>query len=129
MSSKLTAFGRMTRKIRVEHDEYLKDMAEHLDVSPAYLSAVERGQRNAPAEWVGVLQEAYNLTHDTADCMKRALMESRTYAKLDISHLSSGDKRLIERMAEQLSGFEASEREQLQQLLNRRKAMNPLPLN
>jgi HTH-type transcriptional regulator, competence development regulator len=126
MSSKLTAFGRMTRKIRVEHDEYLKDMAEHLDVSTAYLSAVERGQRNAPDEWIGVLQEAYGLAHDTADCMKRALLESRTYAKLDISHLSSGDKRLIEGIAEQLSGFDAGEREKLEQLLHRRRGVNPL---
>lgn len=129
MSSKLTAFGRMTRKIRVEHDEYLKDMAEHLGVSSPYLSAVERGQRNAPAEWVGVLQKAYNLTHDTADCMKRALAESRSYAKLDISHLSLGDKRIIEGISEQLSGFDASERKQLQQLLSRRKGVSPSPSN
>lgn len=128
MSSKLTAFGRMTRKIRVEHDQYLKDMAEHLDVSPAYLSAVERGQRNAPDEWVSVLQNAYNLTHYTADCMKRALVESRTYAKLDISHLSSRDKRLVECIAEQLTTFEPCEREQLEQLLDRRKGTDSLSI-
>ncbi|ESU32009.1 hypothetical protein G3A_13605 [Bacillus sp. 17376] len=110
MSSKLTEFGRMTRKLRVEHDEYLKDMAGHLGVTPAYLSAVERGQRNAPYEWVGLLQIAYGLTHDVAERLKQALAESRAYAKLDISHLSAGDRRFMELIAERLQSFDEEER-------------------
>lgn len=126
MSSRLTEFGRMTRKLRVEHDEYLKDMASHLGVTPAYLSAVERGQRNAPYEWIGRLQAAYGLTHDMADHMGKALAESRAYAKLDISHLSTGDRRCIERLAQQLPLFDEREREQIERLLDRRKGATPL---
>lgn len=126
MSSKLTEFGRITRKLRVEHDEYLKDMAEHLGVSTAYLSAVERGLRNAPYEWVARLQTAYGLTHDVADHMRDALAESRAYAKLDISHLSAGDRRFVESIAERLPTFDEREREQIERLLDRRKGAVPL---
>ncbi|MGX1195862.1 helix-turn-helix domain-containing protein [Metabacillus sp. SLBN-84] len=123
MPSKLTPFGQITRRIRLEHGEYLKDMALHLGVSPAYLSAVERGLRNAPQDWVARLQEAYHLTHDTAECIKQALMESRTYGKLDISHLTSGEKTMIESLAGQLSTFDDGERHQLQKMLDRRKGV------
>lgn len=126
MSSKLTEFGRMTRKLRVEHDEYLKDMASHLGVTPAYLSAVERGQRNAPYEWVGQLQIAYGLTHDIAERLKQALSESRVYAKLDISQLSAGDRRFIELIAKRLPSFDEGEREQIEKLLDRRRGAAPL---
>lgn len=120
MSSKLTMFGRITRKLRVEHDEYLKDMAGHLGVTTAYLSAVERGQRNAPHEWVGRLQEAYDLSFETAEYMKKAVEESRVYNKLDISHLSVDDKRLIEALADHLPSFNENEREQVCRLAGRR---------
>ena len=126
MSSKLTEFGRMTRKLRVEHDEYLKDMALHLGVTPAYLSAVERGQRNAPYDWVAQLQIAYGLTHDIAERLKQALSESRAYAKLDISHLSTGDRRFIELFAELLPSLGDEERKQIERLLDRRKGATTL---
>ncbi|WP_078598698.1 helix-turn-helix domain-containing protein [Evansella clarkii] len=121
MSSTLTVFGRITRKLRIEHDEYLKDMALHLGVSPAYLSAVERGQRNAPYEWVGRLQEAYDLSFEAVECMKKAVAESRAYNKLDISHLTDADKRLIEMIAEHLPLFDDVKREQLCELAGQRK--------
>lgn len=37
----LTKFGKELRKIRIENDEILKDMADKLNVTAAYLSAVE----------------------------------------------------------------------------------------
>lgn len=120
MSSKLTMFGQITRKLRVEHDEYLKDMAEHLGVTTAYLSAVERGHRNAPHEWVGRLQKAYDLSFETAEYMKKAVEESRVYNTLDISHLKTDDKRLIKALAERLPAFDEREREQLCRLAGRR---------
>ncbi|MCR6108724.1 helix-turn-helix transcriptional regulator [Salipaludibacillus agaradhaerens] len=121
MSSKLTVFGRITRKLRVEHDEYLRDMAMHLGVTPAYLSAVERGQRNPPYEWVGLLQEAYDLPFSSAEYIKKAMTESRIYNKLDISHLDDDDKRLIETVVEYLPMFDDAKRETLYSLTGQRK--------
>jgi transcriptional regulator with XRE-family HTH domain len=121
MSSKLAVFGRITRKLRVEHDEYLRDMAMHLEVTPAYLSAVERGQRNPRYEWVGLLQEAYDLPFSSAEYIKKAIKESRTYSKLDISHLEDDDKRLIEIVAERLPMFDDDKRDQLYKMTGRLK--------
>ena len=44
----LTKFGKELRKIRIENDEILKDMADKLNVTAAYLSAVENGNRKVP---------------------------------------------------------------------------------
>lgn len=119
MSSPLTTFGQITRKLRLERGEFLKDMAGHLGVSPAYLSAVERGRRKTPSEWVGRLQKAYRLSPDMVDQLTKAVAESRTHIKLGISHLSEGDKRIIRMMVERLPSFDEKEREDLHRIMCR----------
>lgn len=44
----LTPFGARVRALRAERGLQLKDMAAHLGVSSAYLSALERGERGRP---------------------------------------------------------------------------------
>ena len=43
--SGLTELGRELRKLRIDKDLMLKDMALAMKTSPAYLSAVERGRK------------------------------------------------------------------------------------
>ncbi|WP_312887677.1 helix-turn-helix transcriptional regulator [Paenibacillus sp. 1182] len=58
----LTDFGKFCRKLRIENNELLKDMALKLEVTPSYLSAVERGKRNLPKEWKDKLLSLYKLS-------------------------------------------------------------------
>lgn len=58
----LTPFGKLCRKIRIDHDELMEDMARKLDVTTSYLSAVERGKRKVPIEWSNIIAENYKLT-------------------------------------------------------------------
>ena len=44
----MTPFGEKVRRLRQERGLLLKDMAAHLGVSSAYLSALERGERGKP---------------------------------------------------------------------------------
>ena len=45
----MTPFGREIRKMRSERGVTLSDMAKALQVSPAYLSALEHGKRGKPS--------------------------------------------------------------------------------
>ena len=60
----LTEFGKALRKLRINHQEILKDMADTLNVSAAYLSAVETGKRRIPADWVSRISKSYSLSPD-----------------------------------------------------------------
>ena len=51
-SAMLTSIGRFLRKLRIENGEILKDMAEALGVSSAFLSAVENGKKKMPESWI-----------------------------------------------------------------------------
>ena len=42
----ITELGKHLRKIRIDHGEILKNMADKLGVTSSFLSAVEIGKRN-----------------------------------------------------------------------------------
>lgn len=48
----LTEIGKFLRKIRIDRNMLLKDMAQGIDVSSAYLSTIETGKRPATPEIV-----------------------------------------------------------------------------
>lgn len=56
-SMKLTPFGLFVRKIRLEKGLTLKQMADHLKVSSAYLSAVELGEKPLTPKVVNQTEE------------------------------------------------------------------------
>ena len=55
----VTAFGKFCRKLRIDRGQIMLDMAESLQVSPAFLSAVENGKKNVPAQWRDKIVKAY----------------------------------------------------------------------
>ncbi|MFN3686906.1 helix-turn-helix domain-containing protein [Salinarimonas sp.] len=68
----LTPFGRRVRALRAARGLQLKDMAAHLGVSSAYLSALERGERGRPtfALVQGTIQY-FGVIWDEADELQR----------------------------------------------------------
>lgn len=99
MGGELTKFGQFTRTLRITQQEYLKDMALKLSITPAYLSAVEYGRRNVPFDWVDLLKKEYDLTDDSVEILTRAVLSSRCYDRLDISHLPFSQKIILGKLA------------------------------
>ena len=82
----MTPFGARVRQLRRERGLLLKDMAAHLGVSSAYLSALERGERGKPT-WTllqGVLQY-FRIIWDEADELLRLADLSAPKVKIDVS--------------------------------------------
>ena len=55
----LTSIGRFLRKLRIDNGEILKDMAEALGGSSAFLSAVENGKKKMTEGWIEKLKSIY----------------------------------------------------------------------
>lgn len=81
----LTVFGKFCRKLRIDKGELLRDMADHLGVTAAYLSAVEIGKRNIPEEWINKIIGIYELTTDDVARLRSAYDQAVTQIKIDLS--------------------------------------------
>lgn len=62
---KLTEFGKVVRKARLDAEISLLQMANELDVSSAYLSGMETGRKKITADWLNKIKD-YFAAHDIA---------------------------------------------------------------
>lgn len=72
----LTELSKFLRKIRIDHNERLKDMALKLNVSPSFLSQIERGGKIMPKSLVNLLIEKYRLTKTENIKLKQIVFQS-----------------------------------------------------
>ncbi|WP_115954031.1 helix-turn-helix domain-containing protein [Cupriavidus plantarum] len=84
----LTSFGRFLRDLRNQHTELMKDMADNLHVSVAFLSAVETGKKSIPPTWAGLIAMAYRLPPKEIKAMNQAIDESARSVTIDLANQS-----------------------------------------
>ncbi|NGQ89984.1 helix-turn-helix domain-containing protein [Rhodobacter sp. HX-7-19] len=72
-----TEIGKELRRLRVERDERMLDMAERLGLSSAFISAVETGKKSPPTGFEEAVVQVYRLANDAADQLRRAADRSR----------------------------------------------------
>ena len=77
-----TRFGELVRILRIRHHEVMGDMAKRLNVKLPFLSAVESGKKNVPAELIKRIAETYHLNPDEEQELVQAAEESKTQYKI-----------------------------------------------
>ena len=90
----LTRFGKELRKLRIENDEILKDMAAKLHVTAAYLSAVENGNRKVPDSWVDIISREYRLNDDETASLQNMAYEDRNSVKISFDNTNEMESNL-----------------------------------
>lgn len=111
----MNQLGIMLRKIRIERGELLYDMARNLNVTPAFLSSVENGKRSAPASWIRILTEKYDLTSQQQDDLSQAVGDTVKQVRLDIANASPNKRNCALTFARRFDDFSD---EELQQILS-----------
>ncbi len=100
----MTPFGEKMRGLRAERGLQLKDMAAGLGVSPAYLSALERGHRGRPnLRFVHRICQFLGIIWDDAEALQRLADLSHPRVTVDTSGLSPQATELANRLAEKIA--------------------------
>jgi transcriptional regulator with XRE-family HTH domain len=85
----MTPFGARLRELRAQRGIALKDLATALQVSAAYLSALEHGRRGRPsAGLVHQVNEYFGLIWDDAEELARLARQSHPRVVLDTAGLA-----------------------------------------
>ena len=88
-------FGKFCRKLRIDKSERLYDMAKNLDVSSAFLSKVENGQKKPPQEWRERFIDLYELNAEQIKQFDDYMYEAQNYNSIDISAMDDSDKMMM----------------------------------
>jgi transcriptional regulator with XRE-family HTH domain len=110
----ITRLGKLLRKTRIDNDELLFDMAKKLNVSSAFLSAVENGKKSAPKEWVTELNKLYGLDMDE---LQKAIEDSQLIVKFNMAKKTPKDKQLIATFARTFDELDDNTKDQIRRLL------------
>ena len=116
-----TSIGEFLRKRRLAKEQKLKDMAEILGVTSAFLSAVENGKKNMPDSWVRKIREEYSLTDEQCEQMKQSAMESQNFISLNMKNVSSINRELAVSFARQFDEMDEETSKQILNVLRNRK--------
>lgn len=117
----LTKFGKELRKIRLDRDELLKDMAQKLGVTVAYLSAVENGNRKVPDSWLSILSKEYQLHDREIEKLQRLAYAERTQISIDVENAGVKEKNLVFSFARRFGDLSEEDRDEIQRILNKRR--------
>jgi transcriptional regulator with XRE-family HTH domain len=92
----MTPFGAKLRELRMRRGVTMKQMAEHLGVSSAYLSALEHGKRGRPS-WhlVQGIIAYFNVIWDEAEELVKLARVSHPKITIDTAGLSCQMRKLF----------------------------------
>ncbi|MGH7122566.1 MAG: helix-turn-helix domain-containing protein [Acetobacteraceae bacterium] len=100
----MTPFGARVRSLRAERGIRLADLAAGLQVTPAYLSALEHGRRGAPSPGlVHQVCEFFGLIWDDAEELVRLARVSNPKVRMDTGGLTPEQTALANRLQQTLA--------------------------
>ena len=99
----MTPFGFKVRELRTGKGITLKEMASALEVSSAYLSALEHGRRGRPTRYqVQRICEYFNIIWDDAEELERLATLSHPRVTVDTAGLSAEATELANRLSQKI---------------------------
>ena len=118
----MTPFGDRMRKLRADRGVTLKEMADAIGVSSAYLSALEHGKRGRPG-WhlIQRILTFFNIIWDEAEDVVRLARISHPRITIDTSGLSPKATELANRLADDIGKLDTSTLDELLVMLSRRR--------
>ena len=99
----MTPFGAKVRALRLAHGVTLKKMAADLQISQAYLSALEHGRRGRPTQnLVRQVCGYFNIIWDDAEALEKLARLSHPRIVVDTAGLAPKATELANRLAESI---------------------------
>ena len=105
----LTPFGRFIRKLRIDTGFLLKDLANDLEVTPSYLSAVEMGKRRIPDSWSEKICSFFSLNQSQGEELRALIQADQSKIQIDLGKASQEQRDLAFVFARKLDGLDENE--------------------
>ena len=113
----LTELGKFLRKLRIDRNELLKDMADTLKVSTAFLSAVETGKKSPPNGWHEVIPKLYQLGEPQHEAFCDAWVTSKKQVIIPLNGLPQEQRRLVHTFARQFENMDEASAKRMKEIL------------
>lgn len=114
----LTEFGKITRKLRIDNDILLKNMADALNISAAFLSKLETGKSKPNLKLADKIKNIYNLDDKAYNDLINAIDIDTNNIIQPVFAKSKSDMKLIVKLANALKNMSKSQKQELAKRLD-----------
>lgn len=112
-----TELGKFLRKLRIDADEILLDMANKLGVASSFLSSVENGKKRMPSAWNARICELYALNDAQKAEFERAIANTETQIVLSFDNSSDANRELAVAFAREYQGLTPEQIEAMRRIM------------
>ncbi|MBO5089768.1 MAG: helix-turn-helix transcriptional regulator [Clostridia bacterium] len=113
----LTSLGKFLRTFRIQQGELLKDMADKLNVAPAYLSSIENGKRSATKKLINNIADSYKLTEAQLLELNAAFFETLDEVNLCTKNATATQRDLCISFARKFNNLNNAQIEEIKKIL------------
>ena len=119
-----TRFGEFVRILRIKHHEVMGDMAKMLGASLPFLSSVENGKKNVPADWADKIAVHYGLTPSERQELDEAIEESKIQYKIPTQNAGYNQRRAAMQFARSFDEMDDETAMKILELLSKKDGDN-----
>lgn len=112
-----SSFGKELKKLMVDNDESLIDLAKLFEVSIPFVSAVISGKKNVPEGWLEKISTHYKLNLQKQKYFKDLADESKQMLKINLTNCSKSQRGLALQLQRNLSNLDEKEIKKLMEIL------------
>ncbi len=113
-----TKYGEFMRIMRIKFHEVMGDTADMLGVRLPFVSAVENGKRNVPADWFDIIVNHYKLSTEEQDELREAIEDSKTQIKLNLSDTNNVKRQMALQFQRSFNGIDEETAKKIIKILN-----------
>mgnify|MGYP004485707885 CR=1 FL=1 len=117
MKKAVTEVGRFLRKLRIDANEVLYNMAQKLGCTSAFISSLELGKRPVPQEFQQKIIKLYSLTPEQQEAFQHAVDQCTRSVTISLEELNNSSKDLALVFARRLKTMEEKEAEKMLEFL------------
>ena len=112
-----SSFGKIIKKLMIDNDENLSNLAELFSVTTAFVSAVLIGKKPVPEEWYEKLCDHYNLNEIEKSNLFDAYCNTKNTIKLDVSNCKTEKKKLALQFQQKLPNLSDEDLKEITKVL------------
>lgn len=121
---KLTPFGQVSRKLRIDYQMTLKDMAEKLGTSSAYVSAIEVGKKVLTENIINKYIEILCKSKEEIENMRKAADETISSLNINLNNINEDSRGLVVQFSRKINSLSSIEKAKIIKILNKSGGKN-----
>lgn len=116
-----TPFGKELKKLMIDKNVRVYDIAKELNVTSAFVSSVLTGKKNVPKEWISFIHEYFHLSLEELSKFEKLAEASKDQCKIDLTNCNELARKTVLEFQRNLNELDDESLKQINKIIKKRR--------